>query len=280
MTPLTKTLALALGLGLFLWLSDALLAHFIFNKGSFVDLLILDVPRQELYTRILALICVIIFGLISGRILALQKETARKLDAALDFPQQLINSSPVPIFYQDINYLYTGCNSSFTDFFGFSNEDLIRKNIHDLVPKEIADIFQEVDVEQSEKPLVQIYEFDVQHFSKGKRHVIFHKATFHNPEGKVTGLIGTMLDITERTEAEKKKETLALELKEALDKIKTLSSFLPICSSCNKVRGDHGQKNQIEEYIQKHPDTKLSHTTCPDCMRKLYPDFAEEMAAK
>ncbi len=277
MKPTTKIVILSVGLGLILWLTDASLDHYIFQTGSFLDVLILDVPSRGLCTRALILICFIMFGIVGARLLTLQKKAELKLATALEFQQQLVNAIPVPVFYKDLAYLYTGCNKSFTDFFGFSSEDLIGKGVADLVPKEIADVCQENDADLVKKAGVQIDEFDLQHISKGRRHVLFHKATFHNPDGKVSGLIGTMLDITERTAAEKKQETLTLELQEALNKVKTLSGFLPICASCHKVRADHPHGNQIEDYVQKHPQTELNHRICPDCMRKLYPDFAEDM---
>jgi hypothetical protein len=64
------------------------------------------------------------------------------------------------------------------------------------------------------------------------------------------------------------------QLQEALAKVKTLSGLLPICASCKKIRDDRGYWNQIETYVQKHSDAQFSHGICPDCIRKLYPEFA------
>ncbi|HKJ77384.1 MAG TPA: hybrid sensor histidine kinase/response regulator, partial [Gammaproteobacteria bacterium] len=43
---------------------------------------------------------------------------------------------------------------------------------------------------------------DVQHQDGGRRTVQFYKAAFRNPDGTVGGLVGAMLDVTERKEAE------------------------------------------------------------------------------
>ena len=71
--------------------------------------------------------------------------------------------------------------------------------------------------------------------------------------------------VTKRTE----------ELEKALSEVKLLSGFLPICSSCKKVRDDQGYWNQIESYIQEHTEAEFSHSICPDCIQKLYPRFSE-----
>jgi len=59
----------------------------------------------------------------------------------------------------------------------------------------------------------------------------------------------------------------------ALDEIKTLSGLLPICASCKNIRDDRGYWNQIEKYIQDHSDATFTHSICPDCKRKLYPEL-------
>ena len=80
-------------------------------------------------------------------------------------------------------------------------------------------------------------------------------------------------EIDERNKAEKEREELIIELKKALNEVKTLSGFLPICASCKKIRDDKGYWNQIEGYILSHSNAELSHSICPDCVKKLYPDF-------
>jgi len=54
------------------------------------------------------------------------------------------------------------------------------------------------------------------------------------------------------------------------------SRLLPISASCKKIRDDKGYWNQIEGYIRDHSEAEFSHGICPDCMKKLYPDYAEE----
>ena len=76
----------------------------------------------------------------------------------------------------------------------------------------------------------------------------------------------------QRKEAEKGKEKKILELKAALNEIKTLKGLLPICASCKKIRDDKGYWNQIESYIQRHSDAKFSHGICPECSDELYGD--------
>ncbi len=63
------------------------------------------------------------------------------------------------------------------------------------------------------------------------------------------------------------------ELHETLKKVRTLTGLLPICSSCKKIRDDKGYWNQLEAFITEHSHAEFSHSICPECARKLYPDL-------
>lgn len=63
---------------------------------------------------------------------------------------------------------------------------------------------------------------------------------------------------------------LNLELKAALEEVKTLSGLLPICAGCKRIRDDGGYWNQIERYISNHSDASFSHGICPECAVKFY----------
>ncbi len=75
-----------------------------------------------------------------------------------------------------------------------------------------------------------------------------------------------------------KEKTQSLE--RALSEIKTLRSILPMCSRCRKVRDDKGIWSRLEAYVSEHTDTRFSHGLCPDCLREMYPEDADEILAK
>jgi ligand-binding sensor domain-containing protein len=74
----------------------------------------------------------------------------------------------------------------------------------------------------------------------------------------------------------KKRERELLErVNEAVARIKTLSGLLPICAACKKIRDDDGYWNQIETYVHEHSQAEFTHSICPECMTKLYPDLVD-----
>jgi hypothetical protein len=56
--------------------------------------------------------------------------------------------------------------------------------------------------------------------------------------------------------------------------------MLPICSNCHKIRDDDGYWHRVEEYIEKHSDVTFTHSLCPECLNKLYPEYAAKINSK
>jgi len=79
-------------------------------------------------------------------------------------------------------------------------------------------------------------------------------------------------DVAALEKASAERELLVSELRETLAEIKVLRGILPICSFCKNIRNDEGYYEQIESYIHKHSGVDFSHTICPSCMQKHYPE--------
>lgn len=60
-------------------------------------------------------------------------------------------------------------------------------------------------------------------------------------------------------------------------RIETLRGIVPICSFCKQIRDDKGYWNRVEAYVAKYTDAQFSHSICPDCIKKHYPEASESM---
>jgi len=74
----------------------------------------------------------------------------------------------------------------------------------------------------------------------------------------------------------RRERELSVRVNEALAQLKVLRGLLPICASCKKVRDDTGYWSQIETYIHERSEAEFSHSICPECMERLYPEFMGE----
>ena len=77
-------------------------------------------------------------------------------------------------------------------------------------------------------------------------------------------------------------EEINTDLAHALREIKTLKGFLPVCSNCKKIRLIDSDPDEPESWVvldtffKKHTNAQLTHTICPKCSQKLYPELFEE----
>jgi AmiR/NasT family two-component response regulator len=66
------------------------------------------------------------------------------------------------------------------------------------------------------------------------------------------------------------------QLEATLAQVKTLSGLLPMCASCKRIRDDQGYWQRVETYLKAHAAVEFSHGLCPECMKRLYPDYFGE----
>ncbi len=95
--------------------------------------------------------------------------------------------------------------------------------------------------------------------------------------GHLSKVIVSFVDITQRKRIEEEREKAIIELREALEDIKTLHGIIPICAHCKKIRDDEGYWHQVEVYVRDHSDAEFSHSLCAECMKELYPEEAGEI---
>ncbi len=143
-----------------------------------------------------------IFTIIMGKLGREMQKIARRNEQQLTFQQTLIDTIPNPVFCKDTAFRYTGCNKAFESYIGYSKDELLGKTADELWPKELADHYLQQDRLLFENPGLQCYEGSTRFADGTVRDVIFNKATFNDSDGSVQGLVGVMLDITERKRAE------------------------------------------------------------------------------
>ena len=138
-----------------------------------------------------------------------------KNDEKTQFLETLIETIPNAIFYKDSSFIYRYCNNAFLKFLGLEREEVIDHSVYDISPKELADIYNKADYELFKSKSNKIYESKVVYKNGTKHDVIFNKAVVINNKGKAIGIVGVIVDITERKRDEMKIQRL-LKIKEAM----------------------------------------------------------------
>jgi diguanylate cyclase (GGDEF)-like protein/PAS domain S-box-containing protein len=120
--------------------------------------------------------------------------------------QQLIEVLPNPVYSKAADGRYLGVNKAWETFFGMPREAFLGKTVHDLYPGNpvLAQRLHEDDQALWDNPGTRSSETIIT-TADGKIHnAIYYKATFTGADGGIAGLIGTIVDITNRKQAEQR----------------------------------------------------------------------------
>jgi PAS domain S-box-containing protein len=132
-----------------------------------------------------------------------QREAESRIVEQSRFLSTLLDTIPVPIFYRDLSGLYLGCNASFEEFTGIRRDQLIGKPAYDQPFSGPSEMKEGNDIRVFPGHGQETRELTMRCKDGSMHDVLFFGAPFFNAEGKVGGVIGTFLDITERKQMEK-----------------------------------------------------------------------------
>jgi PAS domain S-box-containing protein len=259
---------LSLALGTVVWTLDALFDYLFFysEPSTFTGLLITDIPAHEIYIRTCALVLFAGFGLVISHYLKKHTESETRLNNIFN------NIIPICITDNDFNIIIS--NRSYQKIFGTTEMEGRGIKCHDSRPSPKCKT-PDCPLHKITREGETLFTCESTKIEKDgtKRYFVVTATPYFDIDDNPTGIIETFQDITSRRLLEKEMEALIVNLRRAMDKVKTLSGFLPICASCKKIRDDKGYWNQIESYIKEHSEAEFSHSICPDCAKKLYGDY-------
>ena len=115
----------------------------------------------------------------------------------------------MPVFFKDRAGVYRGCNEAFTALLGRTPAEVVGKSVYDLSPPDLAQVYFEADEALMSAGENQRYESQVQAPSGERLDVIFYKTVLRDADGQVSGLVGTILDITDRKRMEQQLADMA-----------------------------------------------------------------------
>jgi hypothetical protein len=113
-------------------------------------------------------------------------------------------------------------------------------------------------------------EFHCRH-SSGERWFLLQAAPVMQPENKeIEEIVISNTDIS----SIKLQET---QFVQALEQIRTIRGMLAICAVCKDIKNKNNEWQPVESYLEKHTQAEFTHDICPECIRKLYPEYSAKL---
>jgi PAS domain S-box-containing protein len=208
------------------------------------------------------------------------KQNEQKLKEERDRAQTYLDVAGVILVVIGVDERVKLINRKGCELLGLREDQIIGKNWFDhFLPQDKRDKVKETfqRIASGELEPLEYYENSILTSSGERRLIAWHNSILKDAEGNIIATLSSGEDITERRKAELEREKALSELKEAMEKIKVLRGLIPICASCKKIRDDKGYWIQVEAYIREHSDAEFTHSICPDCVKKLYPELASKI---
>jgi diguanylate cyclase (GGDEF)-like protein/PAS domain S-box-containing protein len=179
----------------------------------------------------------------------LRKSEAR-LSEAQRLTQSMIEALPNPIFFKGTDGRYRGVNKAWEQFFGLSRDGFVGKTVYDLYPHDhaVAERMDTLDQALWRAPGSQAYEAVISTAGGARHDVVYYKATYSRSDGTVVGLIGTIIDITERKQSERR-QAMEHAVTRVLAEAQSLDEAVPqiIRTVCETMGWHYGDRYELDE---------------------------------
>jgi len=189
----------------------------------------------------------------------LADEVARRQSAEaqlafqLNFLSTLMNELPGPVFYKNSEGIYLGCNRAFEEFFGLERKQVIGRTTFELFPEAEARLHHQADRGLLAEPGTSQYECRVVRPGGGVRQALFRKTTFTDNAGRLTGLVGIVVDVTAEREIDRlRREFVSTAAHEFQTPLAAIIGFCDLLQDEGAV--EPGQRREFIGIIQERAE--------------------------
>lgn len=214
-------------------------------------------PRVwEAHPTLFMLLFLALFGLafvaaLQANLMRIKRRSAERAERELTLLQTLMNAMPFPVFYKDASMRYQRCNDAFAEFLGKPREQIIGQGVGGVAASEQATLFRRKDEDLMASGGRQIYETQITAADGSLHDIVFHKAVVTLPDGRVDGIVGAMLDVTEmrRIDRDLRELNLSLEQRVAERTAELAASNDQLQQAVDSLTAAHEELIRTEKFV-------------------------------
>lgn len=210
-----------------------------------------------------------------------QKRLADEVRRQSFLIEDLYNNAPCGYHSIDRDGVIVMINDTELKWLGYALDEVVgRLKITDIMAPESLEKFRSNFAAFKERGWVKDLDMEFKRKDGTVIPVLLSATAVYDKDGNYVMSRTIVYDVTEKKKAEDELKRINRDLVEALSKVKLLSGMIPICASCKKIRNDKGYWESVEKYIAEHSEAEFSQGICTDCIKKLYPDYYNNVLSK
>lgn len=212
-----KVLLVSFFFGLFIWFFDSFLDYFAFYEGAFLDLLVLKVPRHELYIRSLFLACFVAFGLVAANIMGKLEKSEKSRREREEWFSTTLRSIGEAVIATDVRGKITFLNPAAERLTGWDKDLALGRSL-----EKVISIINQTSGEQIKGLVGRILKKGLVRGSTDQTLLLTRAgsmipieesgAPIRSEEGRAMGTVMVLQDVSERKKAEAESQRLELQL--------------------------------------------------------------------
>ena len=211
MKPTRTIIGLSLLCGLLIWIFDAIMDYAFYYPGTFVGLLITNVPGHEIYVRIVALVVLLVFGIILSRVFSSLSEAHSRAETERKRAETYLELAPVIFVALDETGEVILANRTTCEVLGYREDEILGQDwFENFLPDEVREKTRKV-FRHLMQGNIQGYEYveqPVRTYDGQERIIQWHNTTLTNESGTTNGVLSCGVDVTDLRNREKELEAL------------------------------------------------------------------------
>lgn len=125
-------------------------------------------------------------------------------DASPELYAKIIDALPIPIFCKQTDGTIKACNLAFARIVSKDKKEVIGRKTNEIIPFSQSDVLAIKDHEIIASGVDQFYETKIKYSDGNIRNVIINKAAVKDNNNNISGIVSSIIDITERKKAQNK----------------------------------------------------------------------------
>lgn len=188
----------------------------------------------------------------------------------------ILDNLHIPAVIMDSNMRVISANNPFYRHFKLTPDKTTGRILYNLDKNrwDIPSLHNLLEHILDEKNCVENFKLIYNFSPDEKRILLLNARKIFKDGGRQAVILMSIEDITEQKDILKEEGNFVMELQSSLDYINSMKGLLPLCASCKNIRDDNGYWYRIEAYIESHYQAEFTHSICPECLQKDFPEYS------